>query len=289
GWGHDWGGGGFGLIVLLAVGLWFWTRHDPGALRPPAPPRPAAAPPAPPTPSARPLVADAGIVTGIVPDDVTADVTTPVPPLPPPPIPPWRDRRDRHRRRRERSKLVGITLSVAILVAGLLALADVTAATILASCLIVVGAGLLVGSLYGRRRGLIAVGILLTMATAAATVADVPFDGGAGDRFWHPTSLGTLQRTYDLGAGDAELDLRDLDLAGRTRHVTARVGAGDLRIWLPADARVEIDAHAGFGEVVVLGYDDHGVDVDRSTVLAGTGGTIVLDARVGFGQLEVNR
>ncbi|MCU1483631.1 MAG: hypothetical protein JWN67_377, partial [Actinomycetia bacterium] len=42
GWGHDWGGGGFGLIVLLAVGLWFWTRHDPGALRPPAPPRPAA-------------------------------------------------------------------------------------------------------------------------------------------------------------------------------------------------------------------------------------------------------
>jgi phage shock protein PspC (stress-responsive transcriptional regulator) len=282
GWGHDWGGGGFGLIVVVGIGLWLWSREQPGQPRPPVPPRPAAAPPAPPTPAPRPLVAGAG--GGAVEEDVTTPFppVPPVPPAPPAPRPP--------RRRRERSKLVAITLSVAFMVAGLLVIAGVSATSVLASCLIVVGAGLVVGSLFGRRRGLIALGILLTLATATASVADVPFDRGAGDRFWHPTSLGTLQRTYELGAGDADLDLRDVPLEGRTRHVTVRLGAGDLRIWLPSGQRAEIRAHAGIGEVVVLGAVDHGVDVDRTaTVGPSGGGTIVLDARVGFGHLEVNR
>jgi hypothetical protein len=217
---------------------------------------------------------------------IDQDVTAPLPPVPPVP-PTYRRRRDR--RPRERSKLVAITLSVTVIVAGLLAIAGVSAASLLASCLIVVGAGLITGSLFGRRRGLIAVGILLTMATATASVADVPVNGGAGDRFWHPTSLAALQATYELGAGGADLDLRDLDLHGETRTVTVQLGMGDLRIWLPDGVAVEAKAHAGVGEVEMLGALDHGVDVDRSAQLDGTGGAIVLDARVGFGHVEVNR
>jgi phage shock protein PspC (stress-responsive transcriptional regulator) len=273
GWGHDSGGGGFGLILLVALGLWFWSRDQHGGMRPPVPPRPAAAPPVPPAPTvSRPLVAG---------DDTTvvADVTEPLPPAPPSPT----------RRPRERSKLFPLTMSTAVLVAGALALLGVSTATLLACCLLVVGGGLLVGSFYGRRRGLIFVGLLLTAATAVATVADVPFEGGAGDRAWHPTSLAGLQRTYSLGAGDAVLDLRDLVLDGRTRHVTARVGAGDLQVWLPADVHVVLDGHVGAGQAEIFGGDDHGVDVNRTAELTGSSGTIELDARVGLGHLEVAR
>jgi phage shock protein PspC (stress-responsive transcriptional regulator) len=280
GWGHDWGGGGFGLVVLVGIGLWFLLRHESG-VRPPVPPRPAA-----PIPPARPLVADAGAE-----DTTVTAVTEPVPPVPPPPIwPPVPPVPPPPRRPRERSKLFPITFFAALIVTGLLLLTDVGAATILASCLLVVGAGLLVGSTYGRRRGLIFLGILLTIATATATAADVSFDGGTGDRTWHPTSVAELQSTYRLGIGEGELDLRDVDLHGATRTVKLRIGAGALRIYVPVDASVRVRSHVGFGRLDVLGIADDGVDVDRNVVdRTGTDGTFVIDARASFGKVEVFR
>ncbi|MCU1375288.1 MAG: PspC domain protein, partial [Actinomycetia bacterium] len=183
GWGNHWGGGGgFGLLVVVAIGIWLWTRDDHTV--PPRPPTPSA-------PPSRPLVA------AEIPTD---DVTVPVPP-----VPPTRHRPRRHRRpRRPRSKLLALTFSAVVLTAGILAAIDLSGAaqvradTALAICLIVVGAGLLVGSVAGRPGGLFAIGLLLTAATAVAAVADVPLSGGAGDRYWQPTGPSTLERTYEL-------------------------------------------------------------------------------------------
>ncbi|MCU1374077.1 MAG: PspC protein, partial [Actinomycetia bacterium] len=132
-------------------------------------------------------------------------------------------------------------------------------------------------------------GLLLTAATAVAAVADVPLSGGAGDRYWQPTGPSTLERTYELAAGDATLDLRQLDVGARTEHVTVHVGFGDLRIWVPDGVHLVIDAHAGLGDVRVLGSVDHGVDVSRRADVSGSSGTIEIDARVGMGQVEVIR
>lgn len=270
---RHWGGGGFGLLLLLALGIWLWNREGRWTA-PPVPP----APPPPPVPPTRPLVASAA----------TDETTVPVPPPAPdrPPRPP-----------RERSKLTALTLSAAVLAAGVLAtveaadIADVDLAAAFAVCLLVVGAGLLVGALYGRGTGLIGVGVLLTIATAVATVTDVPFRGGAGERDWRPVSLAELDDEYHLGAGEAFLDLSDLELDGQTRMLEVTLGMGELRVLLPPSAvAVDIDGHVGFGQLTVLGERDEGVDLDqRRRVGSGRSGRLELDLRVGMGELEVSR
>lgn len=278
--GHRWGGGGTGLLILLALGVWLWVRNERSeGPPPPPPPPPSDGPPPtpdpapPPTGRTRPLVASDGTT-------VTAPAET----------------ADRPRRRpRERSKLTGLTVSAVLLAAGTMALLDVAdlvtvdIGAAFAVCLLVVGAGLVVGAFYGRGPGLIPLGVVLTLLAAVTAVIDVPFRGGGGERTWAPTSIATLERTYRLGAGEAELDLSGLDLAGRSRAVTATVALGQLRVILPIDVAVDLDAHVGFGHLVVLGTDDSGVDVSRRSGLSGDGGRLELDLRVGMGELEVTR
>jgi phage shock protein PspC (stress-responsive transcriptional regulator) len=273
-WGNNFGGGGFGLLVLVGLGVWFWMRHDGDASRVR---KPASMPRA---------------TTEIV-DDAVADTTVVTPPADRPlraqrpPRPP--------RVRRQRSQLTGITISATLLAAGILAAlhasnaATIDAGTALAICLIVLGAGLVVGAVYGRGRGLITLGVLLTAATAVATVADVSFAGGTGDRAWHPLTPAALEQHYELGAGHGVLDLRDLSLDGQTRRIEATLGMGHLEVDLPPGAEVTVDAHTGFGEVVLPGIQQGGVDVDRHVMLDGFDGRLELDLRVGMGRLEVNR
>ena len=151
------------------------------------------------------------------------------------------------------------------------------------------GAGLLAGTWYGRGRGLIFLGVLLTIATAVATVADVPISGGIGERDWAPRTAGQLEREYHLGVGEIHLDLRRLELDGATRHVDVTVGLGHLWVDLPRGIAVRVKAHTGMGELAALGRDDEGVDVSSSRRVDGDNGALVLDLRVGMGRLEVNR
>ena len=257
-------GGGVSVLALLGIGLWLWMRHDD---------RPLVAPP----PGAPAPTVTAAMST----DDTTATVPAWTPP---PRVP------------RERSRLFGLTVSVMLLVAGVLAAieasdaADISAGVVFASLLIVVGCGLLAGAWIGRSRGLLAVGLLLTLVTAVATVADVPLTGGTGERTWHPVRADSLEPEYRLGAGSLELDLRDLDVPVRSRRVEVSVGAGRIRLWLPEGADVELDTHVGMGSALVLGREDGGIDVDRHLDLQRGGSRrLVIDAHVGMGRLEVRR
>jgi phage shock protein PspC (stress-responsive transcriptional regulator) len=273
-------GGGFGVLVLLGFGLWLWMRHDdrpPLTNAPPAPPSPPPAPPVPPAPLASPDTT----VTSVISDPT--DV-----------LPAWTPSAPRPKR--ERSRLFALTFSTMLLVAGVFAAveasdaADISAGVVFASLLIVVGCGLLAGAWIGRSRGLIALGLVLTMCTAVATVADVPLTGGAGERTWRPIVASSLEREYRLGAGSLDLDLRELDVPVRVRHVDVSVGAGRVRLWLPEGADVELDTHVGMGSAYVLGLEDDGIDVDRHVdVEGGTSRRLVIDAHVGMGRLEVMR
>src|SRR5689334_21587863 len=111
----------------------------------PAPP--AIAPPPPPILSEPPVLSGPPVLYGPAP----APVPVPMPP------------------RRHRSQLARLVVSAALFAVGILAVADLAGSDVRASAylalpLIVVGAGLLAATWYGRARSLIAIGAVLTVA-----------------------------------------------------------------------------------------------------------------------------
>jgi phage shock protein PspC (stress-responsive transcriptional regulator) len=270
--GHHWGGGGFGVFVLVGLGVWFWRHErnerddtDRGPVRQ-----------VPPVPAVAHETTD---------PTVTASIPTPAPPRP-----------RRRTRPRERSRLLAATSSAVVLAVGVLTTiqvagwAHVDVDTALAVCLLVVGGGLLVGALYGRSRVLIALGLVLALAAGVASVTGLSLRGGTGNRQWRPIGTTDLERNYRLGVGLGELDLRDFDLGAGTRYVDASVGAGTLRVTLPRTGGVHVHVHTGIGDAVVLDHRVSGVDVDsRTRIGSPTDRGLVLDLHVGIGHLEVLR
>ncbi|HEX7276027.1 MAG TPA: LiaF domain-containing protein, partial [Acidimicrobiales bacterium] len=120
---------------------------------------------------------------------------------------------------------------------------------------------------------------------------DVPFKGGAGDRQYVPASLADVASPYRLSVGELRLDLRRVDLAGRTVPVVVSNGLGSLIVIVPPGVAVEVDAEVGAGELIVFGRNWEGVGIDERVVVRGQegAGRLVLDARVGLGELEVRR
>jgi hypothetical protein len=245
----------------------------------------------------------------------TPDTTSTAPPPPPFPQPPttsapttsaWTQhaswpapppRPPRPKRPRRRPFLTPLTLSVLLIGGGVVALlndADVTAVTTaqaLAGAVCVIGIALLVSTRFGRARGLIPVGILLLLATIPASVIDVPITGGVGDRRYQPTTVAQVRPSYALGIGELDLDLRDLALGDETVEIDAQVGIGRLDLHVPSTARVEVHAHAGAGQLSLFGNTyENDWPLNETFTAPGTGdGTIVLDAEVGAGQVQVTR
>jgi phage shock protein PspC (stress-responsive transcriptional regulator) len=188
-----------------------------------------------------------------------------------------------------RSPFVGVTASLALVAAGVLALVgtsvSVPAEVVLASALAVVGLGLVVGSFFGRSSGLVLLAGLLAVALAGTVGARPAIDAGVGDRTWTPTG----SASYRLGVGDATLDLRQMPLReAETFRVDARVDVGHLLVLVPEAARLDIDARAQLGDVVLFGAEDNGRRASRSFTDPGRP-QIALDASVRTGQVEVRR
>ena len=315
GWLYDSGPGFGGLAALVAVViivvLISRNNRGPVAVAPPFPdpqPRPPAEPgaygqtpgtaysaPAPyPTPA--PYAAPAAFTpTGPLPPPPSGPhYPTYGPPLPPAPP-------------KERSILGRVTLSVAAIVVGVLigwnaaTDSDVPAQAVIASALAVVGIGLVVGAVLGRARWLVVWGIVLVVLASAAAFADGRLRGGVGDRTWTPHTVADLHTPYRLGAGESTLDLTELDLGGTDRQrVEVRQGVGELVVVVPADVTVLVDADVRAGEIRWDVGDafggqrtQDGTDVsERFTMPQGSApssATLVIDAELGLGNLEVRR
>jgi phage shock protein PspC (stress-responsive transcriptional regulator) len=142
------------------------------------------------------------------------------------------------------------------------------------------------------RRVLVAVAALATLLAVAACVVvvtaftwfDVSLGDGVGDSTYVPTSAAAVQSSYRLGIGDLRVDLSQIDATGR-HTVKARLGIGELKIVVPHNADVHVDAHANVGEVFVLRNHDDG---HNASIHTGTG-QFVIDARVGAGRIDVVR
>ena len=148
--------------------------------------------------------------------------------------------------------------------------------------------GVVIALTPGRHGLLVLIGILIALAGIPALFVDSDvWDEGIGDAAERPESPSDLV-PFEHGIGKLTIDLTTpgLDLDGET--VEASLGIGDLEVIVPADTDVDLDAHAGVGNIDALGENENGVDVDL-TGISGTSGSqeLRLDLEVGIGNVRV--
>lgn len=305
-----------GLVLVGMGGLFLWSRRkdDLAAGPPPPPDHPYSPPPPfPPAPPAPPAATDTDRTPDVpapdaagaetvrhtdtdagAPSDADTDAGTEPPSgaaraaFAPPALPPAAPAPEAAR---PRSALVPVALSLLAVLAGAATLAGLSLTTGLALALLLTGGALIVGAWRGRARWLIPVGLVLAVALAGASLIDVPIRGGAGDIGYRPLTVAEVRTPYRLGAGQLVVDLSGIDLGGDSITVVASVAAGHLDIVVPADVALEIDAHVGAGNLILLGQETDGVDIGRTVTDAGRegAGRLILRAKAGVGLVEVRR
>lgn len=198
-----------------------------------------------------------------------------------------------------RSSLGALVAGLALVVAGLAwvlaasGVMDLSAGDVLATALVVVGGGLVVGAWWGSARWLIALAVPLALALGVASLAGVPFRDGFGQRTFLPRSADEVRDEYRLGAGELLVDLSDVDVGPeRTVRVRASVGMGSLRVVVPAAVAVDASGRVRLGQIRFpngVGADGFGAEQRWSEKGATGAGRFELDLRVGMGEVAVDR
>ncbi|MGI8822333.1 MAG: PspC domain-containing protein [Acidimicrobiia bacterium] len=201
---------------------------------------------------------------------------------------------------RPRSYLGRLTMACMLIAIGVLALlrnlgtVDLEARHFASAGMLVIGLGLLVGSFFGRARGLILVGLIGVPILVVATTVRVPLDGPWGEQEARPAAVAELEAEYEHGIGSFVLDLTDIDDLTEATAVSVDQGIGELRVLVPADLSVSVDASVDAGRVEVFGREDGGFDVSVAAVsesYPGTAGepTLDLELDLGVGRIAVVR
>ncbi len=159
----------------------------------------------------------------------------------------------------------------------------------------VIGVGLVVGAWFGRPGGLIVLGVLLVPFLVLSPIPElvdqkssIDFDFTSTERSDHrPTSVGEILDEYQMGIGSLLIDLRDVDFAGQTVATQADVGIGQVLVRLPDGVSASVTGDVGIGVLQVGDVEQHGLGLDGSYRLEGSAGTLLLDADVGIGRVEV--
>ncbi|WP_431982617.1 PspC domain-containing protein [Streptomyces qinglanensis] len=216
-------------------------------------------------------------------------------------------------RRGARGSLGGFTLLLALLAGGIGTAAawethplGTTLVVGLSCALAVFGIGLALSAFVGRTGPGTLVCVVLTAGLLAGASA-LPDDIATHVRetHWMPTSVAEVRPRYELGSGTGELDLSGTGLkAGQTLRTGARVGAGEIKVVVPANAVVEVRADVGMGEMSfprALDADGEvvhdragGLGTNRKLTLrpfddAKSEGTIVVKLSAGAGRVEIVR
>jgi phage shock protein PspC (stress-responsive transcriptional regulator) len=134
---------------------------------------------------------------------------------------------------------------------------------------------------------------LVTLAVLAVAIFmaifNVDLGNGIGERTYVVTSVDQLKDDYEVGIGSLDLDLSRLQLPEGETLVDARVDVGDLNVHVPADAAVRIHATVEVGEIELPnGIGGDGRNVESELIETGER-VLVIEARVGAGQVVVDR
>ncbi|MDH3260850.1 MAG: PspC domain-containing protein [Acidimicrobiia bacterium] len=204
-------------------------------------------------------------------------------------------RQPRPRRPRPSSMLGRYTFAAGLIGIGILALLENAgvlfpdARHYLALAVAIVGAGLLVGSVWGRSRMMIVAGLFLAFLMGVATIGNAVDAFTDEVRTYAPAIIGDVATSYTMESGTLILDLTKVDWQNREIDIDADLGAGQLEIKLPEDVTATVNARAGVGQIEIFGRTSEGLGVGRSTTVKGQAGAgnITLSVRVGAGQITV--
>ncbi|MGH2427882.1 MAG: PspC domain-containing protein [Candidatus Limnocylindria bacterium] len=152
----------------------------------------------------------------------------------------------------------------------------------------VLGIGLVIGTWWGRARLLILRGLLLLPFAVVASFVTAPIEGGVGDHRFAPANAAELRDAYRLVGGRVVLDLTAVEATGEPILVAVSVALGQLRVILPVDAAIRVDARVGAGDMLVLGTRHAGTALaDRYVRDGSEGPAFDLDLETGIGELIV--
>ncbi|HET9170615.1 MAG TPA: PspC domain-containing protein [Actinospica sp.] len=201
----------------------------------------------------------------------------------------------------------GLVLASLLAATGVLGVLDAAGLATLswlsagALVLVLLGAGMVIGGMFGKTTALVPIGVVVAVPLIALAAIGVPLHGTVGDQNWTPSSAATTQSSYQLAVGDGTLDLSNvLPGAGRTVTTSAQVGIGQIQVILPPNVNVEVHAHSDVGQVsdfsgrAVHSYGterDNGVDVNKNYTIPAQGkadGTIVLNLKLGIGDVNID-
>jgi phage shock protein PspC (stress-responsive transcriptional regulator) len=131
----------------------------------------------------------------------------------------------------------------------------------------------------------IVVGVVVVLVAGVLLAVRVPLLAGIGNRTYD-----TVHSKYTLGVGDLRLDLGNARLPKGQTFAKATLGIGELRVFVPENATVDVDAHVQAGDLVLFGERQSGTHV-RSHVVdrTGSGRVLVLDLHAGIGKIDVER
>ena len=180
---------------------------------------------------------------------------------------------------------------------------DVDLASVLAIGLVMTGVGLVASAMLGQGWGLLLVGLAIGALLIPASFVDVPLGSGVGERLYVPRSVAELEDDrYRLGVGELVVDLREVADEvgpGEVLGVDAELGIGRLQVIVPDDVDLDLRLDANLGQSTLdlprrgqfTENDGVGADLDTVVEAVGTGeaavGTLVIDAEVGIGQVEI--
>jgi phage shock protein PspC (stress-responsive transcriptional regulator) len=196
---------------------------------------------------------------------------------------------------KKRSPLTPITICLALVAVGTLAVNDVTWATFspalyVAVALAIIGAGLVIGSWFGRSRGLITLGILLSLALVPATWA-AQWSGPTGQFRETIDSIQQLPADpVEYGGGQITYSLSDLEVPkGEEAALSIELGFGELIVFVPREANLDVQVSMGAGSALIRNEPADGLGVNFSKEFRGDPdvGTIVLNLDMGAGDIKV--
>ena len=193
-------------------------------------------------------------------------------------------------RRQHPGRLVGLGL---VALAILIALSHVSTWPGAGTAWLIAIVGLVVLLVTGEGRprklaiaGLSVIAVLVVAAAIAIATAfawfDVSLGDGVGDHSYAPAGLVDVKPEYKLGIGNLKIDLSSVR---GPATVKASVGIGELRIIVPDNVPVAVDATVKAGSISALGREDDG----RNARVVTVAGRLHVTARVGAGHIDVVR
>jgi phage shock protein PspC (stress-responsive transcriptional regulator) len=133
----------------------------------------------------------------------------------------------------------------------------------------------------------------LLAVMVALCIAQPNLDGSGGDRTVIPSTVAEAEARQLISTGTMTIDLTNVSLGTTPLQVDAEVGMGRLQVLVPENVDVVLLTDVGMGQAQVDGVQiDAGVrQTNRRTIDASSppdsSGQMVLDLRVGMGQIDV--